>query len=93
MPEGPEDAEQIALVESVKRCRPDQAPYPLAATKQILRKLPEIPAAAAFETAMFQLERPGLCSSLTARIEDGCLKLEGQDVGRDIEQTWSDSDR
>lgn len=93
VPVGPEDAEQIALVESVKRCRPDQAPYPLAATKQILRKLPEIPAAAAFETALFQLERPGLCSSLTARIEHGCLKLEGQDVGRDIEQTWSDSDR
>jgi hypothetical protein len=53
VPVGPDDTEQIALVESVKRCQPDQAPYPLATTKQILRKLPEIPAAAASKQSCF----------------------------------------
>jgi hypothetical protein len=45
------------------------------------------------KVTLFESERPGISSYLIARIEGGCLKLEGNDVGSMIEDTWCDTDR
>lgn len=105
VPVGPDNTERIAVVSKIEYFEQTEVPFPLEKVKHIIGKHPDKDSSMVVsnniilrnednhKVTLFDVERPGISSYLTARIEESCLRLEGNDLGPIIESSWCDSDR
>jgi|GEM_PF-128609 len=83
VPVGSENRGELATVEEVGYCSPDDLPYPLEKLKYIIRECFEKKSTPAGQSSITLYGSSGENGSTVvwARIEDGCLEIEQQDLG------------
>jgi len=83
VPVGPENIEKAAYVEVVDYHSREDAPYPIEKTKRIIRRAEELEyrESEASDNVIYSSTGENGSTVVWARIKDGCLEIEGQDLG------------